>query len=188
MEPFWSIYTIHKTKEVREILDSYLIGKLKKDELKGRANIMLDIPKPYANEPVRHPAFVINSLTPFDAETPPELLMDNDKTPNDIFFVRNHLPVPIISKEEYRLTIELPGDKHSELSFEDLKTRFNKRTIVATLQCAGNRRAEMSQHKKVYGAPGMHNLLIYNLVLVQYNVSKYVLHTRSCHYVLIDLI
>ena len=155
IEPFWSIYTIHKTKEVKEILDSFLIGKLKNDELQGGNNFMFDIPKPYANEPTRHPAFVINSLTPFDAETPPELLLDNDKTPNDIFFVRNHLPVPIISKEEYKLSIQMPGEKSLELSFQDLKTKFEKRTIVATLQCAGNRRAEMSQHKKVYGAPGI---------------------------------
>ncbi len=154
IEPFWSIYTIHKTKEVREILDSFLIGKIKKGDIKGGDELMFDIPKPYKDEPVRHPAFVINSLAPFDAETPPELLMDNDKTPNNIFYVRNHLPVPTITKEEYKLYINASGKKGLEFSFEDLKNKFKKTTIVATLQCAGNRRAEMGKHRKIYGAPG----------------------------------
>ncbi len=80
--------------------------------------------------------------------------MDSDKTPNNIFYVRNHLPVPRITKEDYRLCINVCGKKELEFSFEDLRRKFRTTTIVATLQCAGNRRAEMGKHKKIYGAPG----------------------------------
>lgn len=44
----------------------------------------------------------------------------------------------------------LPGGTLT-LSLEDLKTRFPKHTVTATLQCAGNRRSEMNQVKQVKG-------------------------------------
>lgn len=37
------------------------------------------------------------------------------------------------------------------LSLEELKTRFPKHTVTATLQCAGNRRSEMNKVKQVKG-------------------------------------
>lgn len=49
---------------------------------------------PFANDPIRHPALIANSERPYNAELPPTLLTDNFVTPNDLFFVRNHLPVP----------------------------------------------------------------------------------------------
>ncbi len=45
----------------------------------------------------------------FSAETPKELLAGSLLTPNDLFYVRNHLPVPHIKPEEYRLKIEGEG-------------------------------------------------------------------------------
>ena len=43
------------------------------------------------------------------AETPKELLIGSLITPNDLFYVRNHLPVPHIKPEQYRLRIEGEG-------------------------------------------------------------------------------
>lgn len=57
----------------------------------------MDEKDPFNKEPIRHPALLINSHKPFNAETPPSLLIDNFITPNQIFFVRNHLPVPVVS-------------------------------------------------------------------------------------------
>ena len=52
IEPFWNIYTIHKTPEVKEILDTMLIGKVKKSE----ATLRVALPEPYKNEPKRQPS------------------------------------------------------------------------------------------------------------------------------------
>ena len=49
---------------------------------------------PYANEPKRHPALVVRSMQPFNAETPVDVLGSSPRTPNELFYVRNHLPVP----------------------------------------------------------------------------------------------
>lgn len=43
------------------------------------------------------------------AETPKELLVGSLVTPNDLFYVRNHLPVPHIKPEEYKLKVEGEG-------------------------------------------------------------------------------
>ena len=48
---------------------------------------------PYANEPRRHKALIVRSDKPFNAESPPEVLLA-PKTPQQLFYVRNHLPVP----------------------------------------------------------------------------------------------
>ena len=38
-----------------------------------------------------------------------------------------------------------------EFSLKDLQTKFKKHTVSATLQCAGNRRAELTKTKAVKG-------------------------------------
>lgn len=73
---------------------------------------------PYANDPGRHPALKINSKKPFNAEPPTQLLTDSLITPNDIFFVRNHLPVPDIDEKTYELEITGEGMKPMKLSLE----------------------------------------------------------------------
>ena len=131
-----------------------LIGRVKKSEA---SKIIL--PKPYMNEPKRHPGMILNSLAPFDAETPPELLVYHFKTPNEIFYVRNHLPVPLIEEKDHELNIEVPEMEGINFTLEDLKTKFKKTTIVATMQCAGNRRRDMNTHKKIFGANGGHTAI-----------------------------
>lgn len=49
---------------------------------------------PYIAEPSRHPALIPRSSNPCNAETPASLLAANPITPTDLFYVRNHLPVP----------------------------------------------------------------------------------------------
>ena len=127
------------------------------------------------------------------AETPMELLTAALVTPNDLFYVRNHLPVPVVNPDTYRLKIEGEGvravsprallrplcraaactcrkpaqraarlaaavdtpTRHAphlsppytqthtqqvELSLEDLKTKFKRHSITATLQVGGRLR------------------------------------------------
>jgi len=159
IEPFWAIYQQHHTKEVYEILSEYRIGSLDpKDverlrELHQKQKDSNDI---YANDPteLRHPALQVNMEKPFNAETPPAMLTDKFLTPNDIFFIRNHLPVPRLNAKDYVLEITGHGmEQPIKLTLEDLQQeeKFKQHTITVALQCAGNRRTEMSCYKPPRG-------------------------------------
>lgn len=147
MEPYWDMYPAHKKAEVVEILEEYRIGNLAPEERKKT----LDVNDPFKNEPKRHPVLTLNSEKPFNAEPPLVLLADSYVTPSELFFVRNHLPVPNLNEKDYRLQISGENLKPITISLEDLKTKYKKRTVTTTIQCAGNRRSEMNDIKKVKG-------------------------------------
>ena len=73
----------------------------------GAANIK-QIADPYANEPTRHPALITRTAKPFNAETPPDALAAGAYTPNDLFYVRNHLPVPYVDPATYSVRVCAP--------------------------------------------------------------------------------
>ncbi|CAG11757.1 unnamed protein product, partial [Tetraodon nigroviridis] len=149
LEPFWSLYAVHNQEHVLEILSEYKVGELSAEDLKKQRSVQTA--DPYSSDPVRHPGLRVNSLKPFNAEPPSEILSDSYITPSAIFFKRNHLPVPRVDPGSYRLQVEgLPGGALA-LTLEDLKTKFPKHTVTATLQCAGNRRSEMNEVKQVKG-------------------------------------
>ncbi|KAM4796025.1 sulfite oxidase, mitochondrial [Rhinophrynus dorsalis] len=151
LEPFWALYGVHKSEHVMEILQEYKIGVLNPEERDEPG----DASDPYSQDPPRHPALKVNSQKPFNAEPPPDMLTENFITPAELFFKRNHLPVPVINPEEYQLVIEKPHEKGEgkalNLSVNDLKTKFPRHEVTATLQCAGNRRTEMNAVKTVKG-------------------------------------
>ena len=60
-------------------------------------------------------------------------------TPNELFYVRCHFPVPEIAAEDWRLTIEGEVEAPFELTYDEL-CGMEARTIAATLECAGNNR------------------------------------------------
>nr|XP_028568333.1 sulfite oxidase, mitochondrial [Podarcis muralis] len=142
LEPFWALYAMHKQEHVLEILRGYKVGELSPEEPPQPTP-----GDPYAEDPQRHPALRINTLKPFNAETPPELIAENYLTPNALFFKRNHFPVPVVDPATYRLQVQSSGGRTMSLSLQDLKRRFPKHEVTATLQCAGNRRAEMNAIK-----------------------------------------
>jgi len=147
LEPYWDMYAIHKKPEIISILQGYYIGELRKEDW------IVEEKKqgPFANDPKRHPALIANSKEPFNAETPPVLAADSLITPNDLFYVRNHLPVPDIDVNNFNLHIEGNGlSKKVSLTVDELK-KYKKTSVVAAVQCAGNRRSEMNPIKKVKG-------------------------------------
>lgn len=147
LEPFWALYAVHNQEHVLEMLSQYKVGELREED-RTLDSSSLD---PYAKDPPRHPVLRVNSQKPFNAEPPTQILTENFITPSAFFFKRNHLPVPQVDPSTYQLEIRgLPGGTVS-LSLEDLKSRFPKHTVTATLQCAGNRRSEMNQVKLVKG-------------------------------------
>ncbi|AWP03016.1 putative sulfite oxidase mitochondrial [Scophthalmus maximus] len=149
IEPFWALYAVHNQEHVLEMLSGYKVGELSAEDRKKQQAVKSS--DPYSSDPERHPVLRINSLKPFNAEPPPEILSDSYITPPAFFFKRNHLPVPQVDPASYQLHVEgLPGGSLM-LSLQDLKTRFPKYTVTATLQCAGNRRSEMNKVKQVKG-------------------------------------
>ena len=110
-----------------------------------------DSKDPFANDPVRLPALIINSSKPFNAEPPRALAVDTFITPNQLFYVRNHLPVPLVDAKKHKLEIAGKGLKSIKLNVDELKKKYKKRTVTSALMCAGNRRSEMSAYKTVKG-------------------------------------
>lgn len=137
IDPFWAMYQQHNNDQVKGMLEEYRIGRLKG----GAAAPVAD---PYANEPARLPALIVRSQKPMNSETPKELLVGSLITPNELFYVRNHLPVPHVDAATYRLRVEGEGVRTMELSLEELQTRFRRHSVTATLQCTGNRRNDFN--------------------------------------------
>ncbi|CAI2358169.1 unnamed protein product [Caenorhabditis sp. 36 PRJEB53466] len=153
VDPFWALYSQHKTAEVLEILEGYRIGRLDvKDVPKDNSDPFgFAEPDAFSNDPERHPALLVRNAKPFNAESPPSLLTDHFYTPNELFFVRNHLPVPDIKSDEHVLTVQTLNGNTIDLSVDELKKKYKAYTIGSVIQCAGNRRADMHQYKKVQG-------------------------------------
>ncbi len=91
----------------------------------------------------KNPALVVWTTEPLNAETPLELLCRSEITPTDLFYVRNHGPVPEVDPLSWRLTVEGLVREPLTLSLDELG-RFERATVTATLSCAGNRRSELA--------------------------------------------
>ncbi len=99
----------------------------------------------------KHPALIVYEELPFNAAPPLQLLRENFITPQELFFVRNHAPVPNIEEANYRLVVDGMTNTPLQLTLEDIRKNFSRETVTATLQCAGNRRDELI---KIAETPG----------------------------------
>ncbi|XP_029660614.1 probable sulfite oxidase, mitochondrial isoform X1 [Formica exsecta] len=147
IDPFWSIFANHNTPEIYSLLESMRIGNISKEDATSNKNDLYD---PYANEPTRHKALIINGHKPFCAEPPSSMLVESFLTPVDLFYIRNHLPVPQIDLKDYKLELAIEEKIKKTLDFEAIK-KYDKHTITAAIMCGGNRRSEMSKVKKLKG-------------------------------------
>ena len=78
LEPFWTLFAVHKTKEMMTLLEEYRIGNL---DLKDRTAQKQESDDPFFNDPIRHPILKPRSEKPFNAEPPEELLVQSFLTP-----------------------------------------------------------------------------------------------------------
>lgn len=80
---------------------------------------------------------------PFNAETPLGAL-DAPLTPDGLFYVRNHFPVPALDAATWRLRLDLrPGAAEPlVLSLGELQT-LPRHAVTVTLECAGNGRTTL---------------------------------------------
>lgn len=147
VDPFWNIFTIHKKQEVYDILESYYIGDIDPQDLVDGQLPAEKIDDPFKNDPERDKRLLAHSKRPCNAETPAEEL-GTFVTPNETFYVRNHMWVPEIDESRHKLVIELHNGEEKEYTLKDLKEKFEEVTITATLQCSGNRRKHMTKEAR----------------------------------------
>jgi DMSO/TMAO reductase YedYZ molybdopterin-dependent catalytic subunit len=84
------------------------------------------------------------TAVPENSETP----LDSIRgwvTPNRLFFVRNHFPVPQIDVATWRLEIGGSVARPRSWTWEEL-TALTERSVFATVECAGNGRSFLKQH------------------------------------------
>lgn len=111
----------------------------------------LTAPSDYSNEPPRHPSLQINSKEPFNAEPPRVALVSSYVTPVELFYKRNHGPIPVVDAiERYSVSVVGLVENPKKLFMKDIRM-LPKYTVTAILQCAGNRRTAMSHTRKVKG-------------------------------------
>jgi sulfite oxidase len=94
---------------------------------------------------------IVHEADPYNAEPAPSALADRMITPLDSFYGRNHGPIPVIDPRTWRLRIGGLAEHHLDLSLSDLRGQFASRTLTATLQCAGNRRAGLIEVRDIPG-------------------------------------
>lgn len=120
----------------------YLIGVVDPQDLISGCVPSESIEDPFENDPKRDTKLHQHTSRPCNAETPGGELT-TFITPNNIFYVRNHMWVPSPPPDSH-LTIELPDGEEVTYSLQDLKEKFEQHTITSTLQCSGNRRSHMT--------------------------------------------
>jgi sulfite oxidase len=86
----------------------------------------------------------VHEKEPFNAETPLGRLRHSFLTPRQLFFSRNHGSMPEVDPDPYRLSVGGMVDRELELSMEDLRG-FPREELVEVMECAGNRRAGLTE-------------------------------------------
>lgn len=106
----------------------------------------------WAHEPkdTRSPLLRVVNERAFNAEVPAILLIERFLTPQKLFFVRNHLPVPKLEESSHRLELSSGGSRSVSFSMAEIH-EMPSLTITAAFSCAGNRRSEMNQYRPVKG-------------------------------------
>lgn len=94
---------------------------------------------------------VVRAHLPYNAEPPPAVLAGSDITPIDAFYARNHGLFPDTPPQQWQLTVDGLVERPLTLTYERLTTEFDQYDVVATLACAGNRRAELLRVRPIPG-------------------------------------
>ena len=86
----------------------------------------------------------IVTAEPENSETPLERA-GSWVTPNRLFFVRNHFPVPEVDVRAWRLHVAGCVERPREWSLDELAA-LPERTVFSTMECAGNGRSFLTPH------------------------------------------
>ncbi|MFB9177768.1 sulfite oxidase [Dactylosporangium sucinum] len=94
---------------------------------------------------------IVHQESPYNAEPAPAALDRHPLTPLGTFFGRNHGMIQHIDPDAWRLRVDGLVDRPRTFSLAELQRRYEHRGVVATLQCAGNRRAELTAVRPIPG-------------------------------------
>ena len=94
---------------------------------------------------------IVHSSGPLNAEPPRAALAEYELTGADVFYVRNHGPVPDVGPRAWQLRVAGLVTRPLELSLAELRRGFARHDVVAALQCAGNRRAGLMRVRDIPG-------------------------------------
>ncbi len=75
------------------------------------------------------------------------MLNENFFTPNNLFFVVNHGPVPKIHEEDFSLYVMGKVNRPLRLTLHEVMSKFTKIHISTTLKCVNNRKIEYDNVK-----------------------------------------
>jgi sulfite oxidase len=99
----------------------------------------------------KRPDMIVRGRLPFNAEPPAAILASGEITAVDAFYSRNHGPFPDVTPKQWSLRVDGMVDKPRTVTFDQLTSGFSAHSVVATLVCAGNRRAELLQVRPIPG-------------------------------------
>lgn len=149
IDPYWSEYRQHNTATVQGILQQYRIGRLSDYDPNAPE---LQVKNPYINDPERSTDLKFHGITPCNAECPIEDEEENAGpveylTPNELFFIRNHHPVPDLKPDTHK--VSLLGRK--SMTVDEIREKYSEHSVITTIQCGGNRRKELNKYGKTSG-------------------------------------
>ncbi|KAK5700917.1 hypothetical protein LTR97_005435 [Elasticomyces elasticus] len=115
----------------------------------------------------------LTGVHPFNVEAPlTDLYNEGFLTSPELFYVRNHGPVPQVHDEDipdWEFSIEGMVEHPIKLTLRDLLEQYEQKTYPVTLVCAGNRRKEQNVVRKTkgfsWGAAGVSTALFTGVVL-----------------------
>lgn len=128
---------------------------------------------------------IIHGDSPLNAEPPRAVLADEAITPLEAFYVRNHGPVPVLDPSTWRLRVDGLVERELEFSLDELRSRFARHEIAATLQCAGNRRVGFVSVRDIPGetpwGPGATGTALWSGVRLADLLAAAGLHEKAEH-------
>ena len=95
---------------------------------------------------------IIQSPDPLNAEPAPADLIEHFVTPTEFLYIRSHGPMPALGADH---AIEVTGlvARPGRWTRDALEDRFDPHMVMAVMQCAGNRRADLQAVKQTSGDP-----------------------------------
>ncbi|MBI3405483.1 MAG: Rrf2 family transcriptional regulator [Acidobacteria bacterium] len=141
--------TLADAVERRPIAKSSKSGK--KASRSATEHKKLDVDATLAAKFGKSTAFQVRAKEPFNGGPQLESLVRQYQTPSELFFVRSHGNVPEIETSQYRLQVDGEVERPFSFSLDELKQRFRRVTVDATMACAGNRRDELTAVRPIPG-------------------------------------
>jgi sulfite oxidase len=96
-------------------------------------------------------SFRVWSREPYNGEPDARELCRLLVTPLERFYVRSHGAIPDVDPAEFRLRVDGLVERPLSLSLDELRARFERTEVTATLDCAGNRRSQLLAVREIPG-------------------------------------